>query len=157
VIGYRRIYMEREKEEILEEAIQLELNMSNLYLFYRESFEDKAFWKQMAKEEREHAALLELAKDFFDKFPKEIIYNNLNELKGVNKDIKDTIDKYKKELPARGEAYEYAFGVENSAYELHYHKLLTDKSNSEEIKTFQKLNAADKDHAERINKLLAKK
>ena len=150
--------MDKEKKELLEEAIQLELNVSNLYRLYSEKFEeDSEFWKQMTKEEVEHAALLELAKDFFDKFPKKIIYENLDILKSVNKGIKDTIEKYKKELPAKNKAYEYAFALENSAYELHYQKLLTDKSDSEAIKTFQKLNGDDKDHAERIQKLLSTK
>ena len=61
--------MDREKKELLEEAIQLESNVSGLYRLYSEQFEeDSEFWKQMAKEEVEHAALLELAKDFFDRY-----------------------------------------------------------------------------------------
>lgn len=150
--------MERQKEAMLEEAIALELNVYELYIFYHKTFtEDKSFWLQMAMEEKEHAALLELARDFFPFFPEEIIYNNLDVLKKTNKDIKETIARYKKQLPSRNEGYHYAINLENSAYELHYQLLATQKSDSEKIQTFQKLNTDDKDHAKRIEELLKKK
>ena len=94
--------MDKKKKELLEEAIQIELNMCNLYLFYSENFtDDKDFWIQIAQEEREHAALLELGEDFFDKFPEEIVYNHLDELKFENKRIKRTIEQYEKDLPEK--------------------------------------------------------
>ena len=150
--------MEKKEKELLEEARQLELKMADLYFFYHEKFmEDKDFWLQMAKEEVEHAALLEVAGDFFDKFPKELILDNLDTIKSANKKIKDTIEKYKIKLPAREEVYKFAIDMENSAYELHYQKLATEQSSEEKVGTFQKLNASDKDHAIRIQDLLASK
>lgn len=150
--------MDKKRGELLEAARQMEKNMSELYFLYKDSFkEDRDFWQKMAKEESEHMALVELAKDFFDKFPKDIIYNNLDELKKVNNNTKDTIEKYRKTLPSKEEAYKYAFQLENTAYELHYQKLVTDKADSEEMKIFQKLNKYDKDHAERIKRLLTGK
>lgn len=147
--------MDDKKKELLETAMQLELNVCDLYLMYRETFpEDKEFWEQMAKEEKHHAALLDLADDFFDQFPKELIYNNLNELQAVNKTIRETIERYKQQPPSRKEAYTYAIQLEESAYELHYQKLLTEKTSTKARQTFQKLNEDDKNHAQRIRKVL---
>ncbi len=143
------------KKEILDQAVKLELNVADLYLLYKDQFkEDRSFWKKMAQEEKNHAALLELAKDFSEKFPKEIIYDNLENLKSVNQEIEETIEKYKQNIPSKKEAYEYAFNLENSAYELHYQKLVTSDSSDISIRTFQKLNGDDKDHADRIRKLI---
>ncbi|MFQ5952539.1 MAG: ferritin family protein [Candidatus Omnitrophota bacterium] len=148
------------KKELLEEAIKLELNMSDLYLFYSNNFkEDREFWQQMAGEEKEHASLLEMAEDFlnFGSDINDIIYTNLDELKEVNKNIKDTIEKFKKNLPSKEDAYKYAIEQEESAYELHYQKLMTGNPGSKTIETLQELNVDDKNHAERISKLLTPK
>jgi len=148
--------MNREKKELLEEARQLELNVSELYRFYADNYaEDKDFWSKIEEEERGHAALIDVCLDFSDKFPKDMVSGNLGELKQANKDIKDTIEKYRKNPPPREEAYKYAISLENSANELHYQELATDDSASQAVKTFQRLNADDKDHAERITKLLS--
>ena len=150
--------MEREKEELLEEAVQLELNMADPHLFYYDNFlEDAKFWWQMAKEEKEHAALVELAKDFFDKFPKDIIYGNIGELKEVNRRIKGALERYKEKSPSKKDAYAFAINIETSAYELHYQQLSVKKSDSEEVKRCQKLNQDDKNHAARIKKLFIEK
>ena len=76
-----------------------------------------------------------MGENFFDKFPEEIIYNNLNVLKNENKHIRHIIEKHKKKLPAKKEAYKYAYALENTAYELHYQKLVMEKSKLEGIKT----------------------
>ena len=149
--------MDKQKKELLEEARRLELNMAKLYIFYSENFkEDSEFWRQIAKEETEHAALLKVVEDFSDKFPEGIIYTNLDELKNTNKYILDAIEKYRKKSPTKQKAYKQAIELEESAYELHYQKLASIKLDSEVLKRFQKLNADDKDHAERIKKLLSK-
>lgn len=149
--------MDNAKKELLEEAIQVEINMAKLYLFFRDNFtKDKDFWGKIAEEEAGHAALLNLAKDFFDKYPKNILYDNINALKAVNKKIKSIITNYTIKKPSEKEAYEQAFRLENSAYELHYENLLESSSNEEAIKTFQKLNEDDKNHANRIRELIDK-
>ncbi len=147
--------MDIKSEKVLNEAIQIEKNLSVLYFFYSENFvDDSEFWQQMSKEEAEHAALLGLGKDFPDKFPEFITYDEYNELVKVRQEIEDTIKRYERQLPSKKEAYSYALGLETSAYELHYQKLSSSKENSEMMKTFQKLNAFDKDHAKRIEELL---
>jgi len=148
-----------DKDELLKEAIQLELNASELYRLYfeNEQFkEDADFWWKISQEEQRHAALLKTAKNIFNNLPEQLIYDSLAVLKNVNQNIRNTIEKYKKAPPARKEAYLYAYNLENSAYELHYQKMVTEKTDKSDLKTFQKLNADDKDHAERIKNLLSK-
>ena len=145
------------KRELLEEAIKLELNVADLYLFYSINFkEDREFWLQMAQEEKEHASVLRISKELvqFGPYLNDLISDNLDELKVVNKNIINTIENFKKTLPSRKDAYKYAIELENSAYELHYQELMTTKSDSKVIEALKRLNADDKDHAERIGKLL---
>ncbi|MFC1549104.1 ferritin family protein [Candidatus Omnitrophota bacterium] len=149
--------MNAEKNELLEEEIKLEFNMSRLYELYQQCFEnDKDFWQQMAEEENNHALLLRTGEMLLDEesLPEDFLYNNLNELKAVNKKIEDAIAKYRGETPSREEAYNLAIELEEGAYEFHYQKMMTEKTNSEALQVFQKLNMDDKDHAERIKALL---
>ena len=148
--------MDEKAKELLEEAIKLEMNMSELYLFYHRNFEEaEDFWMTLAKEERHHAALLEFGKDFFQAFPEEIIYQNIEEMKKANKKIEKTLMQYREEIPSKKDAYQFAIDLENSAYELHYQQLLDNDPETKEMKVLQKLNEDDKDHAGRIRGFLA--
>jgi len=149
--------MKSNREELLKEAIKLELNVGDLYRLYSERFtEDSAFWLQMAKEEAHHAGLLDLAQDFFDGFPEEIVFRNVEVLKKGNRIIEDTVERYKKQLPSKQECYQYAIDLESGAYEVHYQQLVTQSPTSKKMQTFQKINDDDKDHARRIQELLDK-
>ena len=149
--------MDKKNTELLEEAMKLESNMSDLYRLYKESFaQDKKFWRKMAQEESNHESLLKLAQEFFSFFPEEIVYKDLAELQKINKDIFDTIERYKKQLPSREECYRYAINMEKSSYEFHYQQMVTQPSGSMRIRTLQKLNLDDKDHYKRIEELFEK-
>ena len=55
--------MDKELSRILDESIQLELNVADLYLSFCHAFaEDKDFWSHLAEEEGNHAALLRSGK-----------------------------------------------------------------------------------------------
>lgn len=98
----------KKKKRILEEGIKLELNMSDLYLFYSNNFiEDKEFWQQMAEEEKEHASLFRMVKDLIEFSPSldDIIFVNFNELKVANNSIVNAIKNFKKTLPHKDDAY----------------------------------------------------
>ncbi len=147
--------MDREKIDLFEEVIRLETNMVELYNFYSKKFkEDKEFWKKLSNEERHHASIARLAKEFLYDFPKEILYDNLEELMELNNDIKTTIERYSNILPPKKVAYQYAIDLENMAYEFHYQRLTSLRLNSEQLRLFKKLNKGDKDHALRIERLL---
>ena len=64
------------KDDLLktaEEAIQLEQNVSNLYLIFQQEFpEDAQFWWTLVQEESNHAALIKSGIRYFmplNKFP----------------------------------------------------------------------------------------
>ncbi|MBN1872323.1 MAG: hypothetical protein JW800_07100 [Candidatus Omnitrophica bacterium] len=147
--------MEDKKRELFNLAVKLETNICRLYIFYRDHFtEEGSFWAKMAEEESHHASIVELAGEYYDKFPQELIYSNAENLKKVNRDIEEKIKKYAEKPPSRREAYEYAYNLENSAYEFHFQNVVSKKSESREIKRLKELNKDDRDHAERIKKLL---
>jgi hypothetical protein len=95
-----------------------------------------------------------LAKEYYDEFPKELLEDNLTQLKATNKSIETTIHRYRENAPKKEEAYQYAYNLENSSYELRFQRIVDSKSESEDFKRLKKLNNDDKDHAERIKKLL---
>lgn len=147
--------MNKESQEFLDQAIRIEINMSELYRDYAKLFpDDEKFWRQLAKEESEHAALLGLAKELADKFPPEILQGTLDTLLEMNGKIRDTIEEYRQNRPSRKEAYSYAVELEQSAYEVHYQRMMDSDAESEAMKRFQSLNVYDKDHAKRILLLL---
>ncbi|MFC1576591.1 ferritin family protein [Candidatus Omnitrophota bacterium] len=152
--------MDKIIQELLDEAIRLESNVADLYFLYSKIFrDDREFWLKIADEEMRHASLLRVVTDFVDfgSYIHDIIYANLGELKQVNKDIKEKITQFKKESPSMEVAYKYAIALENGAYELHYQKLVTGTPNTQTLEALQRLTGDDKDHADRITKLLKEK
>lgn len=150
--------LDENKKALLNEAVELERTAAELYRLYSELFiEDKAFWYQLSEEEVRHAALIGTAIDFFEHFPEEIASGDLGSLKKVNEEVSGTIAQYREVPPSKQVAYQYAFELESKAFELHFQKL-TEKSSEDvpEIARLQKLNADDKDHAERIKELIGK-
>ncbi len=151
--------MRKKKQiEILELAIQLELNMSKLYQYYCSIFEkDKNFWWQMVIEEKNHAAILKSSVEFLDldQLPEDFVYKNIKELDQSNHLILEKIKQFKQNIPTKKEAYGFAIQMENISFEIHFQKKMIEKNNSKLIQVFQKLNELDLNHAQRINNLLA--
>ena len=90
--------MDKELSRILDETIQLELNVADLYLSFAQAFsEDKDFWSHLAVEEKNHAALLRSGKlESLNKgqFPAKVLTTNLDALIRVNKEIKALVKKH---------------------------------------------------------------
>ncbi len=144
-------------QQLLQSSIELELNVSELYLQYSVIFEeDKGFWWQLALEEKNHAALLRSAEHYVSLgiFPREVLLDKLDVLHQTNRDILNTIRKFKEAIPEWEPAYRYALLLENSAAELHFQDIMTEDSPSKVLKIFQALSGDDKDHALRIRKLI---
>jgi hypothetical protein len=141
--------------EFLDESIQLELNVSDLYqLFYSKFPEDSEFWWQISLEEINHAALIRSINDLFlpdNILPQGVIQTQSSELHQVNRSIRDRISNYKLNSPSRFEAFSYAYEIENSAGELHYELFMNENPVSNVEKIFQRLNGEDKNHALRID------
>lgn len=141
-------------KQFLDESIQLELNVSDLYqLFYVKFPEDSEFWWQLSLEEVNHAALIRSINDLFlpEKIlPQGIIENQISEIHQLNYSIRERISHYKMNTPSRFEAFNYAHELEISAGEAHYEMFMNENPGSNVEKIFQKLNGQDKNHSVRI-------
>ena len=117
--------MDKELSRILDESIQLELNVADLYLSFCHAFaEDKDFWSHLAEEEGNHAALLRSGKlESLDEghFPAKILTTNLDALIKANKEIKELLKEHKQKPPSsRASAFEIAIKVEESTGEIDF-------------------------------------
>ena len=145
--------MHPEFETLIEEAIQLELNVADLYLlFHHQLKEDSAFWWELAIEEENHAALLKTVKQMKDdslEIPDEMLPDNTADLIQSNREIKLAIAKFSEHIDRKA-AFNYAYQLENAAGEWHFNAFMKDRTESEMANVFRKLNGADLHHAERI-------
>ncbi len=139
---------------IIEESMNLELNVSDLYFRFHKLFqEDAQFWRELMLEEKNHAAIFLGGKEIFDHlkiFPNSLLNQNLQNLKDANKTLLSLITRFQNTPPSREEAFNTALKIENSAAELHFHKFMEEESDSGIKKIFKKLNQDDKEHALRI-------
>jgi len=147
-------------EELLNEAINLELNIQDLYVFYSKTYSrDHTFWWKLQLEEGNHASLLKAirkrSQETLIQDASSILSEDYEELKKANDLIKTTLTKWKSEPASQSEAYQFALKIEQSAQELHLQNTIEQESELEIIKLFKKLTGADRDHAKRISELLA--
>lgn len=146
--------MNNELTQLSEEAIQLELNVSELYFLFFELFaEDAEFWWQLSLEEKNHAALIRSGIDFFmqaDLFPAELLTASLSSLRKATDKLISLRQQYQAIPPSREEAFNMALMTERSAGEIHFQQIMTKSPASRMVKLFQTLNEDDKNHAERI-------
>lgn len=140
-------------KNLIDEAIQLELNVGELYLlFYRLFPEDSEFWWEIAIEEENHAALLKTVKqmDAIEvTVPSGLLPGNLEEIKKTNLMIRKAMRDFE-DQPDRAGAFRLAYKIENSAGEIHYNAFMKHAPDSRITGVFRKLNGDDVDHAERI-------
>ena len=137
--------MDNKLSRILDESIQLELNVADLYLiFARASDEDKDFWAQLAEEEGNHAALLRSGKlESLDEghFPANILTTNLDALIKANNEIKELVKEHKQKPPSsRASAFEIAIKVEESTGEIDFSCFMKQEENSPALKLLRRLN-----------------
>ena len=147
-------------EELLNEAINLELNIQDLYVFYSKTYSrDHTFWWKLQLEEGNHASLLKAMRKRLQETliqdASSILSEDYEELKKANDLIKTTLTKWKSKPASQSEAYQFALKIEQSAQELHLQNTIEQESELEIIKLFKKLTGADRDHAKRISELLA--
>ncbi len=147
--------MENPVNLFIKESIYMELNIGDLYQLFSVKFpEDYDFWWSLSMEEINHAALIESINDvFIDEtlLPLTAIDKQTEELNSMNRSIKDQIQQFKSVPPSRFESFEIAINLENSIGEFHFEHFMNEKSGSQMIEIFQKLNGEDKNHAKRIS------
>ena len=120
--------MNEELSLIIDESIQLELNVAQLYRIFHATFpEDASFWWRLFLEEENHAALIRSIKETFmpvGKFPDEIFCNSLENLKKNNTELRSLIRKFQDIAPSREDAFNIALKIEQSAGEIHFRNSL---------------------------------
>ena len=148
-------------EVFLDEASALETIMADLYSSFEKSFaEDADFWKQLADEEMNHAALIQnvksdpavskwLAHDAPDDLLKEIFK--------AKEWTASLVIKFSEKKTDRMTAFNTAIEVEKTTWELHYQSLMTKKSDKWFVDILQELNEYDRDHLKRINLYIKEK
>jgi CheY-like chemotaxis protein len=145
-------------EDFIEEAIQLELNVADLYALFSEVIpEDADFWAGLSWEERNHASLLKTARDVLlpvEQFPGEILPDFIQSLVDTNTWLNSLRDEFAKEPPGRKSAFAIALKIENSAGEKHFQRVMESPSESKFVKVFQELCKDDIHHHDRIKKYM---
>lgn len=145
--------MKAEFDRYINEAIKLELNVSDLYLLFYSLFpEDSNFWWILAVEEKNHAALLKNMKQLYHIIhatPEDLLPEHIEDLEEANRRITETMLDFRKD-PSRKKAFEYAISIEESVGESHFQMFTENHSRPEEFEIFRQLNLDDKNHATRI-------
>ncbi|MCK4910835.1 MAG: hypothetical protein KAR83_04305 [Thermodesulfovibrionales bacterium] len=144
--------------ELLEASIHLELQVSELYLLYSETFQqDRDFWWKMALEEKNHAALLKSGRLYLDMgmFPDELIHGKIEVLNDANSRLEELLKEFRSSPPPMDVAYRHALDIETSAAELYYQREMDRASENKIALIFKGLNKDDKDHARRIESLMS--
>ncbi len=146
-------------EDIINESIKFELQMSEIYTMFGNIIsEDFDFWNQLANEEIRHAELIRKIKPFV-KLDKELInvffHASLESLKIENRKLHKIIDEFKLN-PERNKAFKIGLEMEKTGIELHYQAFISSEKNSDLSELFKTLNGDDMDHAQRIQEYMSK-
>lgn len=145
---------ETDVHELINESIQLELRMANLYKIYSTEFtEDRGFWWQLVIEEQGHAALLRSGRDHFlpaDTFPETLVDPSLINLRRSNNMAASFLKRINASIPDKETAYSAAYHFENLVGEFTFQMFMAKNANSRLEEVFQQLNKDSVDHAERI-------
>lgn len=155
--GYDGVEMDCGLLQLVDEAINLELNVAKLYLRFKELFpEDSNFWWNLALEETNHAALLRSGRESFmsvGMYPSElaaVTAVTVEALGEENNEILRLLEEFKVNPPSRESAFHLAINQEESAGEIHFQRAMEILPSSEALELFQHLNNDDKDHARRL-------
>jgi hypothetical protein len=142
----------------LDEAVQNELNVSELYkMFYEYYPEDYNFWWTLSIEEQKHASLLNSGKEFhkIGDVDFEMSESDIKVLFELNKGFQTIVEDFQTN-PSRRYAFDIALGIENTVMERHYESFMTTHKKNDQIsKILQKLNHDDVDHMNRIKQYMS--
>jgi len=143
-----------ERQGLIEQAIQLETNVSNLYTIFSNAHAQHAkIWSELSQEEKGHAALIKNAAercDIGEVLTEEVIAENLEKLERCNHHIQALIEQFQEAPPSPNDAFNIALDLEQSAGEIHYQKFMDTGGDSMLDKVFQKLDQEDKAHSAQL-------
>jgi len=140
--------------KFLDEAIQLEMRVSDLYTFFAASFpEDYDFWQQLSQEEKDHAALIRTIKanpNWSDKFVSTFAPGLLAEIQKTNHWLSSVFTEISEKNNDRKTAFDTARNIEQSAGEIDYQNFMVKETDSWILMGLQHINKYDRDHLVRI-------
>jgi len=147
-------------QTFLEEAIQLEKLVAEVYTLFEKSFpEDYKFWNQLAQEEKNHATLLMVIKNnpnWSKKFVSSFAPGLLQEIKEINRWLSSLTETFSEKIPSRKTAFKTAIKIERSAGEVDYQNFMTRNIDSWILKGLQQINKYDRDHLNRLEQYMEK-
>ena len=147
--------------EILDQASSLETIMADMYTLFEKSFtEDSDFWKTLAYEELNHAALIKSVKGnpaMSEQYIHGAPHDLLQEIVKAKEWATSLFIKFSEVKPDRVTAFNTAIEAEKTAGELHFQSIMTKESDSWLIKVLQELNEYDRDHLRRIEEYVKEK
>lgn len=146
---------------ILERLVEIELKTSDLYTIFRNAREEDAeFWSGLALEEINHASIIKGAISSFVEeglYPVEVPPPTLAELNQVVRRLNQLLAKFRKRPPTRASTFRIALEIEDSSGEVHYQRAVEATPQTVFLEMFQKLNAGEADHAQRIREYIGAK
>jgi hypothetical protein len=146
--------LSEELTQLINESIKLEGNVADLYMIFYEAFpEDCAFWYQLHMEEKNHASIIQSARETWlsgRELPVELLPPSLDDLLKLNGKLGSLLEEYKNNPPSREIAFNVALELEESAGEAHFQDSMDQPPTSPLMELFQMLTGDDKKHASRI-------
>ena len=149
-----------EKQRLIEESVQLELNVASLYTIFSNTHREHAdLWSQLSLEEEGHAALIKNAAERCDlsaSLSNEAVSASLKKLERCNHHIAELIKQFRVEPPSPEDAFNIALELEQTAGEIHYQEFMDIGDGSILDKVFQKLDQEDEAHSAQLRAYMAK-
>jgi hypothetical protein len=157
---YKELKMNEDTNTLIEESINLELNLSDLYLLFYELFpDDGEVWGRLTLEEKDHASIIQEGTEQLKQdgiFPTKLFHTNLQTLKDINIELLSLLKKCKRTPPSREEAFKIALKLESSPGELEFQQFMNAETNSKTNNMFKRLNKLNKEHETLIRSYIEK-
>lgn len=152
---------EHELTQLINESIKLESKVADLYMLFSQAFpEDCAFWYHLHMEEKNHASIIQSAREAWlsgKEFPIEVLSPNVDGLIALNTKVVSLLEEYREKLPSRETAFNVALDLEESTGEVHFQDAMEQPPSSTLMEVFQLLIGDEKKHAARIRKYMKDK
>ncbi len=150
--------MEPSGKRLLQQMILLERKVGLLYSKFSDQFPGECrFWKTLASEEANHAAMLETLLEYIIESPELsalLLATKEETVSAINDQLEKIITNVGN-ITSREDALLIALQIEQSAGETHYQETAEMENSSVDFSVFQQLNSADRDHAKRISERIA--
>ena len=149
-----------EKQELIEQAIQLETNIATLYTIFSNAHKQHAeLWSQLSQEETGHAELIRntvARSDLNELLNNDTLSESLVRLEHCNHHIQASIKQFAEAPPSPNDAFTIALELEQSAGEIHYQQFMDIGDGSVLDRVFQKLDQEDKAHSAQLRAYMLK-